>query len=156
MRELRVAHFTVHATAAQSSRWKQAAEAEGFHSAGAWLACAADAYLKARARAGVPVPLAWRRGSFAVRLGSGKELTVRGHVSPPFGSFRGGVYGEASQGTRVQSLVYVPTGRIMATMRRYSECKALAAELARLWIRGDGSEPATGVRAALEAAASLP
>lgn len=79
MNRLRIASITVHATAAQSARWKQAAEAEGFHSAGAWLACAADAYLKARARAGAPVPLAWRRGTFKATLG-GREL-VKFHRS---------------------------------------------------------------------------
>jgi len=64
MSSLRVASFTVHATVEQSARWKRAAEAEGHRSAGTWLAAAADAYLKARARAGAPVPLAWHRGSF--------------------------------------------------------------------------------------------
>ena len=44
---LKVATFTVHADARQSARWKQAAEGEGFPSVGAWLAGAADAYLKA-------------------------------------------------------------------------------------------------------------
>ncbi len=76
MNRLRVASFTVHATAVQSARWKQAAEAEGFHSAGAWLACAADAYLKARARAGQPVPLAWRLGVFKAVLDSEELLAA--------------------------------------------------------------------------------
>jgi hypothetical protein len=149
---LRTATFTVHSTTAQSARWKQAAEAEGFASAGQWLAEAADAYLKARARAGAPVPLAWRRGRFRVRLEGGEEL-VSGFVSPPFGCFRGDASGEARRGRGIHSLVYVPAGRIMATVRRYSEARALASDLARLWIRGDGSEPATDARAALE---SLP
>src|SRR5215208_7053331 len=59
---MRVASFTVHGTAEQSARWKRAAEAEGFASVGAWAAPALDAYLKARARAGRPLPLYWRRG----------------------------------------------------------------------------------------------
>ncbi len=59
---MKVASFNVHADARQSARWKQAAEGEGFPSVGAWLAGAADAYLKAWARAGMPIPLAWRRG----------------------------------------------------------------------------------------------
>jgi hypothetical protein len=49
---LRVASFTVQATAAQSARWKRAADSEGFRSAGAWLAEAADAYLQLRSRQG--------------------------------------------------------------------------------------------------------
>ena len=133
MKALRVANFTVHATAAQSARWKQAAEAEGFHSVGAWLACAADAYLKARARAGQPVPLAWRRGHFLVRLESGEER-VTGHVSPPFGSYRGDGTGQDRR-TQRHTLVYIPTARILATVKYKQESRALAAELARLWLR---------------------
>jgi len=145
---LRTATFTVHGTTAQSARWKQAAEAEGFPSAGAWLAAAADAYLKARARAGAPIPLAWRLGRFKVRLEDGSEELVNGHLSPPFASFRGGSGGPAPRGFNVHSLVFLPSGRILATVRYYQEARALASELARLWIRGDGSEPVTDARAA--------
>ena len=60
---MNVATFTVHATAEQSIRWKRAAEAEGHRSAGTWLAAAADAYLRVRAKAGHPLPLAWRHGT---------------------------------------------------------------------------------------------
>lgn len=137
MKALRVASFHVHATAQQSARWKQAAEAEGFSSAGTWLACAADAYLKARARAGQPLPLAWRRGRFKVQLADGEELVV-GFVSPPFGCFRGSEDGMVQRGRGVHSLVYVPAGRILATVRRYQEVKALAADLARQWVREEG------------------
>ncbi len=147
---LKVASFTVHADARQSARWKIAAEVEGFTSAGAWLAGAADAYLKARARAGQPLPLAWRRGVFKVLL-DGEERTVRGHVSPPFGAFRGDGSGRHAPGRHFYRLAYLPSGRILATMRSYRECKALAAELARLWVRGDGSEPAEDPRAILSA-----
>ena len=46
-------------------------------------------YLKVRARAGLPLLLAWRRfGRFEVYLESGKA-TVRGPISPSFGGFRG-------------------------------------------------------------------
>src|SRR4029077_9491622 len=91
---VKVATFTVHATVEQSARWKQAAQAEGFPSAGAWLARAADAYLKVRAKAGLPLPLAWRIGMrFIVRLMDGREVEVRGVASPPFAIFRGTSYG---------------------------------------------------------------
>ena len=74
------ASFTVHATAEQSIRWKRAAEAEGHRSAGTWLAAAADAYLRVRARAGQPLALAWHLGAFTARLMDGREVQVRGMV----------------------------------------------------------------------------
>ena len=55
MPSLRVASFHVRATTAQSARWKQAADSEG-QPVSAWLAGAADAYLKVRARAGSRSP----------------------------------------------------------------------------------------------------
>lgn len=137
---MKVASFTVHADARQSARWKQAAEGEGFHSVGAWLAGAADGYLKARARAGNPIPLAWRRGRFRVELQAG-EAELPGFVSPPFGAFRGTAAGRGVRACQTYTLVYVPSRRILATMRTYTQCKVLASELARLWVRGDGSEP---------------
>jgi len=139
---VKTASFTVHADVRQSARWKQAAEGEGFPSVGAWLAGAADAYLKARARAGMPIPLAWRRGRFLVELQGGELVEVNGQLSPPFGSFCGTADGPSSySGRHRHTLVYVPSRRILATVRTYAQCKALGAELARLWVRGDGSEP---------------
>ncbi len=73
---MKVASFTGRATVQQSARWKQAAESEGFQSAGAWLAGAADAYLKIRAKAGLPVlPLVacWRLQSAPGRRGDGSS-----------------------------------------------------------------------------------
>jgi hypothetical protein len=138
---LKVASFTVHATVAQSARWKQAAEAEGFRSAGAWLAEAADAYLKARARTGNPIPLAWRRGLFSVRLDSGEVVNVRGHASSPFGAFPGTGAGQARYpGKHRYALVYVPESRIIATLRSFRQCKALASEMAPALLRGDVAE----------------
>jgi hypothetical protein len=137
---LKVASFTVHADARQSVRWKQAAEGEGFTSVGAWLAAAADSYLKARTRAGLPIPLAWRRGRFRVEL-QGGAVELPGFVSLPFGAFRGTAAGRGVQACHRYTLVYVPSGRILATVRTYQQCKSLASELARLWVRGDGSEP---------------
>ena len=140
---MKVATFTVRATAVQSARWKQAAEAEGFPSTGGWLAAAADAYLKIRARAGLPVPLAWRKGLFRVEMEGGELVTVRGHLSPPFGTFAGTPAGLARYpGRKRFTLVYVPSRRVLATLASFAHCKALAGELARLWYRGDGEEPA--------------
>jgi hypothetical protein len=139
---LKVASFTVHATALQSVRWKQAAEGEGFPSTGAWLAGAADTYLKVRARAGLPVPLAWRKGVFRVEMEGGETLTVRGHVSPPFGVFAGTPAELARYpGRKRFTLVYTPSVRVLGTLASFAHCKALAGELARLWYRGDGAEP---------------
>ncbi len=150
MKTLRVASFTVHATAVQSRLWKIAAESEGFASVGAWAARALDAYLRQRARAGGPVPLAWHRGRFTVIL-DGEAHAVRGHVSPPFGSYRGDGTGRRTMRTgHLHRLVYLPTGRLLATVGRLRDSKALAAELARLWVRGDGEEPATDARAAVD------
>jgi hypothetical protein len=137
---MKTASFTVHADVRQSARWKQASEGEGFPSVGSWLAGAADAYLKARARAGMPIPLCWRKGRFRVDLQDG-AAELPGFVSPPFGAFRGTVMGRGVQACHQYTLVYVPSKRILATVRTYAQCKALAAELARLWVRGDGSEP---------------
>jgi hypothetical protein len=137
---VKVASYTVHADAQQSVRWNRAAEGEGFASTGSWLAAAADSYLKARARAGMPIPLAWRRGRFRVEL-QGGPAELPGFLSLPFGVFRGTPAGRGVQACHRFTLVYVPSGRILATVRTYAQAKALAAELARLWVRGDGSEP---------------
>jgi hypothetical protein len=139
---VKVAAFTVRGDAQQSVRWNRAAQGEGFKSTGAWLAAAADGYLAARARAGMLIPLAWEWGSFRVRLEGGELVEVSGHLSPPFGSYCGTGKGPSSySGRKRHVLVYLPNGRILATVRTYQQCKALAAELARLWVRGDGSEP---------------
>ncbi len=134
---MKTASFTVRATTDQATRWNRAAEAEGHRSAGTWLACAADAYLKVRAKAGLPLPLAWRRfGRFLVHLESGEEVTIRGAISPPFGTFRGGAEGPR-RGGRLFSLVYLPEKRIVASLYSARQAKALAAELAVVLIRGD-------------------
>jgi hypothetical protein len=132
---LKVATFTVHATAEQSIRWKRAAEAEGHRSAGTWLALAADAYLKVRAKAGQPLPLAWSYGLFSVRLMDGREIQLRGMVSPPFGYFRGTAHGPDRNKDR--TLVHLPSSRIIATLRRSAQAKALASELAPVLLRGE-------------------
>lgn len=139
---LKTASFTVHATQAQSERWKRAAEADGHRSAGSWLAAAADAYLKVRAKAGLPIPLAWRRfGSFAVRLNSGL-VTLPGRISNPFGVFAGDANGPR-RNCGSFALVYIPKAEILATLRTFQQCKALASELAPILLRSDSfPEPA--------------
>jgi hypothetical protein len=133
---MKTASFTVRATTEQAVRWNRAAESEGHRSAGTWLACAADAYLKVRAKAGLPLPLAWRRfGHFTVHLDSG-PATMKGPVSPPFGGFRGDASGP-NVGSKRFCLVYLPDARIIATLRTFRQAQALASELAPVLIRGD-------------------
>ena len=138
---LKVASFTVRATQAQSERWKRAAEGEGYASAGAWLADAADAYLRARVRAGRPIPLAWRKGRVSVLLEAGQEATLPGFLSPPFGAFRGDAAGP-KPGHHFYSLVLLNDRRIIATLRTYAQVRALAAELAPTLLRGELPDPA--------------
>jgi hypothetical protein len=137
---VKVASFHVRATAKQSLRWNRAAEAEGHASVGTWLAEAADRHLDALQRAGKPLPLAWRRGRFRVVLESG-EREVSGFVAPPFGAFRGSEEGPGPRGCWRYSLAYMPQRRLIATFRTLGHCKALASELARVWVRWGGSEP---------------
>jgi hypothetical protein len=132
---VKVATFTVHADVRQSARWKQAAEGEGFASVGAWLARAADAYLRARARAGLPVPLAWSKGVFSVRLMDGEKIRVTGMVSPPFAYFRGTSHG--TDRNKGRSLVHLASGRIIATLQRSAQARSLASDLAPVLLRGE-------------------
>ncbi|HVR95227.1 MAG TPA: hypothetical protein VMW27_01340 [Thermoanaerobaculia bacterium] len=136
---MKVATFTVSATQEQSIRWKRAAEAEGHRSAGTWLAAAADAYLKVRARAGHPLPLAWRLGAFTVHLMDGREIQVRGLISSPFGIYRG--TSDGPDRNRARTLVHLPSGRIIATLKSSGQCRTLAAELAPLLLRGELPDP---------------
>jgi hypothetical protein len=135
---LKVAHFTVSANIEQSARWKQAAECAGHRSVGTWLAEAADLHMKARARAGVPLALSWRRGGrFRVVMEDGEEVEVTGWVSPPFGIFRGnGGGGRAYDGSKAYSLVHVPQRQLLATFRYAEKARSLAAELAPTLLRG--------------------
>jgi hypothetical protein len=130
---VKVATFTVHATAEQSVRWKRAADAEGHRAAGTWLAAAADAYLRVRARAGQPIALAWHLGAFTVRLMDGGEVRVRGMVSPPFGLYIGTAHGPDRNKQR--TLVHLPTGRVVATLRSSRQARALASEIAPALLR---------------------
>jgi hypothetical protein len=147
---VKLASFTVHADVRQSARWKQAAEGEGFPSVGGWLAVAADRHLQAVARSGRPIPLAWRRGSFSVRLDGGELVPVKGHVSPPFGSFAGTEEGPASYcGRHRHVLVYLADSRVIATLRSFRDCKILASEIAPALIRGELPDPAPIIKSHL-------
>ena len=133
---MKVATFTVRGTAEQAARWNRASQAEGYASAGAWMAEAVDRYLTARVRAGRPIPLAWSRGRFAVRF-QGEEVTISGFISPPFASTAGTEEGPACyRGRKRHILVFMPDARIIATLRSYRQCQALASELAPALLRG--------------------
>ncbi len=139
---LKTASFTLKATQRQSAVWKQHASAEGHSSVGSWAAEALDRYLDALKRAGRPLPLAWGKGRFRVRLEDGTEPEVRGWIARPFGIFRGSAAGPGYQGSHFFTLAYLPSRRIVATLRMARHCKALASELARVWVRWEGQEPA--------------
>jgi len=129
---LRIASYTVKADARQAVRWHRHAAAEGSGSVGAWIAVTVERYLKLRDR---PVPLFWSPGSFTVTLDCG-EAEVSGAISPPFATFRGTVAGPKEGGRGVHTLVYLPTGRVLATVAYRRDARALASELAREWVRG--------------------
>ena len=137
---MKVASFTLRATMAQSIRWKQAADGEGFASVGSWAARALDAFLEARTRAGRPLRLSWHKGVFRVLL-DGTEATVRGMVSPPFAYYRGSSHGPDRNKPR--TLVNLRTGQIIATLRTARQCQALAAELAPIFARDEHGGTAT-------------
>ncbi len=139
---MKVATFSLRATMPQSIRWKQAADGEGFASVGSWASRALDAYLEARTRAGRPIPLAWHKGAVRVALG-GQEVTLKGWVSSPFGAFRGTAAGPLRMGCRRYTLVHLPAGRIVATLRSIRQCYALAAELAPIFARDEHGGTAT-------------
>jgi hypothetical protein len=118
----------------QARRWQRACEADGFRSVGAWLAYAADAFLKARARAALPVPLAWSLGSFSVVL-DGIERVLRGWLSPPFYIFRGNSAGPSYQGRHLYTLCY--GSRIVATLKSAAQARRLASEMAPVILRDE-------------------
>ncbi len=133
---MKVATFTVRASMDQSIRWKRGAESEGFPSVGAWIAGATDAYLKARMRAGRPLPLAWRYGRFRVALDGG-EVEVRGMISPPLAYFQGD--GSGRNRNMPRTLIHLASGKIIATLRSARQCRELGAELAPAYARDEAS-----------------
>ena len=138
---MKVASFTVHATADQSARWKRASTAEGYASVGGWASRALDSYLKQRLAAGAPVPLSWSWGQVRALLQDGTIHEFRGWIAPPFGFYRGMAAGKVPSGTKAFTLCYLPSGRTLGTFRYASHAKALACDLARLWVRYGGAEP---------------
>lgn len=139
---LKRASYTVRATERQALRWNRAAEAEGHRSVGTWLAEAADRHLDALQRAGKPLPLAWNLGRFRVRLEDGTDLEVPGWIGRPFGIFRGTAAGPSYHGSHIYTLAHLPSRQIVATFRTARHCRVLASELARVWVRWGGKEPA--------------
>ena len=139
---MKVATFTVRATMPQSVTWKRAADSEGFASCEAWLARAANAYLKLRAKAGLPLP--WHLGRFPVRLEDGTEPEIRGWIARPFGHFSGTDTGPKSSGCHLHTLVYLPGRRIVATFRYARQCRSLAAELAGVGHEAAGRRETSG------------
>ena len=139
---VKTASFTVRATERQSLRWKRAADSEGHRSVGTWIAEALDRHLDALQRAGKPLPLGWRKGAtLTVSTPHRGELRVSGLVSHPFGYFRGTDAG-ADRYSDFYTLVFLPDGRIIATLRSAAQCRTLAAELARVWVRWGSEQPA--------------
>jgi len=132
---LKTASYTVRASTAQAERWNRTAQSEGYASTGAWIADAVDLHLKARARMGRPLPLAWHRGRCRVLLDGG-ELLVKGFASPPFFAFRGTTAGHDPQASHY-TLTLHASGRIVATLATYAQCRALASEIAPALLRGD-------------------
>ncbi len=139
---MKTAAFTVRATMAQSIAWKRAADAEGFASVGSWASRALDAYLRARARAGRPLPLSWSWGRFTVHLESGETVSMRGWTSPPFFIFRGNLFSGWTRNTKHFSLIHQPDGKLVATLRSHAQARELASELAPLLLRGKLPDPA--------------
>jgi hypothetical protein len=101
-----------------------------------------DRYLDDLKRAGKPLPLAWGKGRFRVRLEDGVEVELYGWVARPFGIFRGTEAGLGYHGCHLYTLAHLPSLRLVATFRTARHCKVLASELARLWVRWGGKEPA--------------
>jgi hypothetical protein len=141
VRQLKTASFTVRATERQSLRWKRAADGAGHTAVGTWLAEAADAYLDGLQRAGKPIPLAWGMGRFRVVLPDGSEVELKGWVAPPFGIFVGTAAGPSYPGRHRYTLAYLPSRRLLATLKTAQQCRILASDLARLWVRWNASEP---------------
>jgi hypothetical protein len=67
----------------------------------------------------------------------GSEVEVCGMVSPPFGEFRGTAEGRDTG--KVRTLVHIPSGRVIATLKSARQCKALASELAPVYARDDAT-----------------
>jgi hypothetical protein len=70
----------------------------------------------------------------------GREVRLRGMVSPPFGLYIGNSHGPDRNKRR--TLVHLTTGRVIATLKSSRQARALAAELAPVLLRGELPDPA--------------
>ena len=92
-------------------------------------------------------PLAWKSATFRVLIAENNrreelhEIDVRGPVSGPFAIFRGDGRGPAPSGESFFSLIHLPTGRVMITLRLRRECMAMASELAILRVNWRETDP---------------
>ena len=95
---------------------------------------------QARAVAGIPAPLVWKRGTFKVWISESyrekdlEEIEVEGPISGPFGIFRGTLADQLPRITPTSLVIHIPTGRSLSLPGRHRECKAFAAEVASLAI----------------------
>jgi hypothetical protein len=115
--KLKTASFTVRTMKRQSLRWKRAADAEGHRSVGTWIPEAVDRHLDALQRAGKPLPLAWGKGRFRVRLEDGIELELAEWMARPFGIFRGTAVGPSYHGRHLYTFANLPSLKLVATFR---------------------------------------
>src|SRR5690348_11867508 len=99
-----------------------AAEADGHRAVGSWLAMAADLYLKVRARAGNPIPLAWHLGRFRALL-DGEEVEVKGQISRPFGIYCGTSRALGYAGRHRHTLIHLASREVIATLRTSKQAK---------------------------------
>lgn len=97
--------------------------------------------------AGIPTPLAWKRGTFKVWISEShrekdlKEIEVEGPTSGPFGIFRGDSRGPAPKDRPYFSVIHIPTGRSLSLPGRRRECEAFAAEVSPLQIPWQETDP---------------
>lgn len=69
----------------------------------------------------------------------GREIEVRGVVSPPFGVYQGTSHGP--DGNKLRTLVHLPTCRVVATLKTSRQCRPLASELPPILLRGELPDP---------------
>jgi hypothetical protein len=139
--------FTVDADRERADLWREAA-AERCMSVPSWLADTADVHLRELARSGRATPLPWHPDRFLVRLTDttrspsvAADVEVQGLISRPFGIFRGTARGVDAPGSGTHTLTHLPTCRTIATLPLRKSCMALAAELARLEIDWQETDP---------------
>ncbi|HWW95484.1 MAG TPA: hypothetical protein VN375_19090 [Vicinamibacteria bacterium] len=122
---LKADRLTLHPSADQLAKWRRATREEGFHSVRTWAAFAIDAYVNARA--GEPLPLAWRRGTVNVDLPDGSAVDTRGWQADPYAIFRGDGSGPAALDKKTFSLLYLPNRQLLVTFHSLKHCQEMAA-----------------------------